>query len=472
MRLTSFLLLALVTSMILTNLPLEGFADPQLDSLLRIAVQARDNIKIRMSQISTLPDEILRLYNQGSSETDALAQSVSQGDISASRQHFLSAMQLFKQVSDKLSSSTPSGGTEALPAQAASRLRNAISEVEKTAERLKTIATNNNVEIDFAEFDKLIQAARQSLEKGNAAEVTKALKTANQFILDAHHMIAEAAKQKAADRAKDFTAKQIERVDKLMTQAKDLGVSENITDTLSATKKKLQETSDTGQIAVEVKDINTIKEKLEASNIERLNTIVHQLEIKLESISGVQDENSKAKIANAKDMIAELKKLVSDRKFDDVPQMIKSIEMILEDISSSRVTMNETTTPAQPTVNETKNTRKAEPTVNETSSVSTTPLDETKSIAKKGTNNEKINKATDKRLERVQQKIQSLEEEISRLSEKANGSDAATQLLKRAASLIDDAKSQLENSIDKATNTLNQAEKIVQMVQRMVKTAK
>ena len=56
MRLTSFLLLALVASMILTNLPLEGFADPQLDSLLTIANQARDNIKIRLSQTSALPD--------------------------------------------------------------------------------------------------------------------------------------------------------------------------------------------------------------------------------------------------------------------------------------------------------------------------------------------------------------------------------------------------------------------------------
>ena len=403
MRLTSFLLFALVTSMILTNLPLGGFADPQLDSLLRIAIQARDNIQIRMSQISTLPDEILKLYKEGSSETDALAQSVFQGDISASRQHFLSAMGLFKQVSDKLSSSIPSGGTEALPAQEASRLNNAISEMEKIAQRLETIATNNNVEIDFTAFDKLIQTAKQSLEKGNADEVTKALKTANQFILDAHHMIAEAAKQKTADRTKDFVTKQIERVDKLITQAKDLGVSENVTDTLSATKKKLQETSDTGQLAAEAKDINTIREKLEASNIERLNTIIRQLEIKLESIPEVQDENSKAKISDAKDMIAQLKKLVSDRKFDEVTQMIKSIEKILEDIRTSKITMNETMTSAQPPVNETK-TRKAETTVNETSSVSSTHADVAKSIAKKGSNDEKINKAVDKELEKVKQK--------------------------------------------------------------------
>ena len=264
MRLASFLLFALVASMILTNLPLQGFADPQLDSLLRIANQARDNIKIRLSQTSALPDEILKLYNQGSLETDALAQSVSQGDISGSRQHFLSAMRLFKEANDKLSSSIPAEGGESLPAQEVSRLNNAIGRMAKTAERLKVIATKNNVEIDFAKFDKLIQTARQSLETGNADEVIKTLKIANQFLLDAHRTISAAAKQRVSDRAKDFASKQIERLDKLITQAKDLGVSENITDTLAAAKRKLKETSDAGQIATEVKGINAIKEKLEA----------------------------------------------------------------------------------------------------------------------------------------------------------------------------------------------------------------
>lgn len=446
MRLTSFLLLALVGSMILTNLPLEGFADPQLDSLLRIANQARDNIKIRMSQISALSDEILKLYKQGSQETDALAQSVSQGDISASRQHFLSAMRLFKEASDKLSSSIPVGGGESLPAQEVSRLNNAISEMQKTAERLKVIATKNNVEIDFAEFDKLIQTARQSLETGNADEVTKTLKIANQFLLDAHHTISAAAKQKASDRAKDFASKQIERVDKLITQAKDLGMSENITDTLAATKKKLKETSDTGQIATEVKGINTIKEKLEASKIERLNAIIRQLEVKLDHMSvEAQDENSKERIANTKDMFVELKQLVLDRKFEEALQMIKSIDRILEDIrASSKVVTNETSNVPVPLVNETK------------------------SIAKKGSDNERIRAAPDIKLERVKQKIQNLEEEVSHLSEKASGNDAATQLLKQASSLIGDAKNQLEKSVDKAMRTLNHVEKIIHMVQKMV----
>src|SRR5689334_25359626 len=107
MKSLAFVLLVLVGSLILTNLPVPSFADPNLDTLLRIATQARDNINIQLSQLPTVPNEISQLYTQGSQETDALAQSVSQNDQSSSKQHFLSAMKIFKEVNDRISSLTP-----------------------------------------------------------------------------------------------------------------------------------------------------------------------------------------------------------------------------------------------------------------------------------------------------------------------------------------------------------------------------
>ena len=182
MKPLAFVLLVLVGSMILTNIPSQVYADPQLDSLLRIANQARDNIKIRLSQLATIPNEIAKLYKQGSSETDALAQSVAQEDVSSSRQYFLSAMRLFKDASDKLSSEIQSDSTLSPPPDPLP-VKNAITRIEKVAERLKAVATQNNVNIDFTEFDKLMHTARQNLEAGNIDEVYKTLETAKQFLL-------------------------------------------------------------------------------------------------------------------------------------------------------------------------------------------------------------------------------------------------------------------------------------------------
>lgn len=133
MKPLAFILFTLVGSMILT-VPMQAYADAQLDSLLRIANQARDNIKIRLSQFETVPNEISKLYEQGSTETDELAKSVLNTDVAAAKQHFLSAMKLFKKASDLISSSTPTIG-ESLSSTDTSRLKTIIIRIENDANR-------------------------------------------------------------------------------------------------------------------------------------------------------------------------------------------------------------------------------------------------------------------------------------------------------------------------------------------------
>lgn len=433
MKPLALVLLVLVGSMILTSIPTQIYADTQLDSLLRIANQARDNIKIRLSQLATIPDEIATLYKQGSAETDALAQSVAQEDVTSSKQHFLSAMRLFKETSDKISSSVPDIIDEPLPPTDTSRLKTAIARIEKTAERIKAVATKNNVSIDFTEFDNLMNIAKQNLEDGKTDEVYKTLGIANQFLLDAYNSLSAAAKQRTIDRAKAFATKQIERLDKLIAQAKELNSSQDIIDTLEAAKAKLQATSDSVEIKTEIKDINTIKEKLNESKAKRVNVIINQLETKLERLSEeAQDSDAQAKIAQAKDMLTNLKQLVSDGKFDEALQMIKSIEEILNTI----------TTRSNNVTNETPN--------------ATQPSDDA------------TNSAGDSNLERIKTKIQTLEEQLNSLSEKASENDIASQWIKRAFSLIEKAKGELDKSPEKAMRTLNGVDKIIRMIQKII----
>src|SRR5579863_7519621 len=101
-KLSPFLLI-LVGTMIF-SIPSQSYADPQLDTLLNIATQARDNLSITISQISNVPDEISQLYNQGSNETNQLAQAVSKQDVNSAKQHFLAAMKFFKETNDKINS--------------------------------------------------------------------------------------------------------------------------------------------------------------------------------------------------------------------------------------------------------------------------------------------------------------------------------------------------------------------------------
>lgn len=431
MKPLAFILFALIGSMILT-IPIQAYADAQLDSLLRIADQARDNIKIRLSQFETVPNEISKLYEQGSTETDELAKSVLNADVATAKQHFLSAMKLFKEASNLISSLTPTIG-ESLSLTDTSRLKTTIIKIENDANRLKAVATKNNIQIDFVEFDNLIQIAKQNLDAGNADEVNKTLGVAKQFIIGAYNSISEVAKQRTSDRAKVFATKQIENLDKLISQAQALELSQDIIDNLQIAKEKLQKISDPNQIVLETREINTIKGKLSTSTINRLNAIIHQFELKIEDLNkNLQDDDSRTKIKTANDMIVELKQLVLDSNLKDTLQKINSINEILNSLK-----------------------------------VQTSTTTDTSSSSERTDLTNKVTKNTDSKLERIKAKIQTLEEKLNNLSEIVTDNEIATKWIKRGFSLLENAKLQLDKSPEKATSTLNEIDKIILMIQKI-----
>src|SRR2546426_11073036 len=240
MKMLSFALIALVGTMML-NIPMQSFADPQLDTLLRIATQARDNLSITISQINNVPDEIAKLYNQGSAETDNLAKAVDQHDDTSAKQHFLSAMQFFKTTNDKINSLNATVSTDQQRADLL-RLQSEITRMDNIGKRLKTISINNHVDIDFTTLDQFLQTARQDLDAGNIEDASKAIQSANRFVVDAHHSLATVAKQRTSDRAKDFTEKQIERFNNQnITSITPLPPAASIQNNTNATQENPQE---------------------------------------------------------------------------------------------------------------------------------------------------------------------------------------------------------------------------------------
>jgi fibronectin type III domain protein len=291
MKPLAFVILGLVASLILTNLPATSYGDPQLDSLVRIASQARDNIHIQLSQLSTIPDEINQLYQQGSDETDALAQSVSKADEDSSKTHFLSAMKIFKTINDDLSSLTSTN--EQQPKIDTLPLIGEINRMQKLGDKLKSISQDNNVEIDFSKFDELMKDARQGLVAGNVDQVKQDLKTANQFLLESRHILADAANKKTTDRAKEFTNKQIERL------SADVPL-QNYTQPIVPTENPLPEATNSSQIE------------------------------------------------NIPDMIAKLKQLVSDGNVDEALKILKLINT-LQIEKNAQVSSTESLNSTQPT---------------------------------------------------------------------------------------------------------------------------
>ncbi|MGB9125115.1 MAG: hypothetical protein WCC55_06155 [Nitrosotalea sp.] len=254
MKTLAIILLALVGTLIL-NGPIQSYADPQLDALLQIATQARENLKMNISQINNVPDEITNLFNQGSNETDALSNSINQNDVASARQHFLSAMNFFKVTNEKINSLNITQTND--QAQTSTlQLQSEISRIEKIGEMLKTISITNNASLDFSQFDQLIQKAKQDLDNGNISEASKSIDEANSIVIDAHHSLTEVAKQRTSERAMDFTEKQIDRLGKIEN------TSEN--STTQATKIPPTRTISNFTIYENPKDVVTKLKKLSA----------------------------------------------------------------------------------------------------------------------------------------------------------------------------------------------------------------
>jgi len=269
MKTLAITLLALVGTLLL-NGPIQSYADPQLDALLQIATQARDNLKMSISQINNVPDEVTNLFNQGSNETDALSNSINQDDTASARQHFLSAMNFFKVTNEKLNSLNTSQ-TNTQQQTDTLQLQSEISRIEKIGQMLKTISITNHANLDFTQFDQLIQKAKQDLDNGNISDVSKSISEANSIVIDVHHSLTEVAKQRTSERAKDFTEKQIDR----------LGKIENTSENFIIPTPKIPPTS-------------TIS-----------NFTIYE---------------------NPKDVVTKLKKLSAEGKVDEALKMIKSFE--------------------------------------------------------------------------------------------------------------------------------------------------
>lgn len=255
MKSLTIIIAALVGTLIL-NGPIQSYADPQLDTLVNIATQARDSLNISISQIPNVPDKITSLYKQGSNETYALTQAANRQDIVSAKQHFLSAMNFFKTTNDAINSFN---ATEVNDQQHVDviQLQSEITRLEKITETLQTIAITNHVDFNFTQLNTSIQNAKQALDAGNVTTASKLIDSANQLIVDAHQSLSETAQQMTTNRAKDFTEKQIERYDKI----NDLNATENpviqqtSNVTVSNTSSNLTSTENPGEMIAKLRKL-------------------------------------------------------------------------------------------------------------------------------------------------------------------------------------------------------------------------
>ncbi len=419
-KLSSLALLVLVASMIVGSIPNYVYAVSQSDSLIRIATQARDQIKIQLDKIEDISDDLQSKFDEGSTQVDFLIQVVEQDDDATARQHFLSAMKIFNKISRTMSEHPTSEAT--LSARPASNLTNEIDRLERYIDRLKEIATKNNVSYDFAEIDELIISARNAISEDNPDAAYTTTKKIKQATIQVNQALKDKTKQSTTDRAKTFAEKHLIELDKLISQAQEIGVSQTTLDRLIQARQNLDNASNVEHIIQQVKHIISVTEQYEDTKVQRIKSRINHLEDNLDQLSKTSDTSEYEK---AKTMLEELKRLVSDNKLEDAIRMLHSLNNLINDFEKTSRSEE----------------KKASRDVKE---------EQTKSLA-------------DSKEERIKSKIQNLETELNQLAEKVKN-PAGKRWLESAFSLIEDAKSQLDNNPDEALKNINKVEQLLKRI--------
>ena len=165
-KLTSAFLITLVFSMIVSSIPNIVHADSQTESLIKIATKARDQIKIQLSKIDNISEELKTKFEEGSDRIKLLREAAAEDNISEARKQFLEAMRIFNEISKRISEQTSEAALTSKTSQT-STFSNQLDRWVLYVERLKQIASRNDINIGFTDVEQLIETAKKYIHENN-----------------------------------------------------------------------------------------------------------------------------------------------------------------------------------------------------------------------------------------------------------------------------------------------------------------
>jgi len=442
-KVTSIALLVLVASMIIGSIPNHVYADSQSDSLIKIATQARDQLRIYLSKVDT-SQEIKEKFELGSTEIESLIKASKNENITAAREHFLSAMKIFNEIIQQISERTSTSETALSASQPAEapRISNEIDRSERYIDQLKGISDKNGFEIDFSHTYELIDIARNQLGEGNSEAANSTIEEIKRSINELNDTLREKTRQYTTDRAKTLAEKYLEDLDKLIAEAEEVGVSQETLDKLVEIKEHLNSASDSSdveQIINELRYLISFKQDFEDTKIQRLESRANQLESKIVQLSNYPYEIPE--LDKAQDMLLDLTVLISEGSYNEALRVLHSLNDLINEIEYSISQRNE-----EITVNK-------EVTANK------------ETIAKKEYSSSSL---SDSKTERIKIKIQRLETEINKLAEEVGENAAAKRWLDNALSLLENARKHVDDSPNESLKIIMNIEQIIKRIQNTI----
>ena len=326
-KITSFVLLILVSSMILGGMtnPAQAQTDPYI--LLKIAKHAQKQLENQINQDSS--DKIKQLFKDGAQQIKALEESLKNNEIDLAKQHFLSAMRIFKEVSQQLSISQSSPAEMATLKATVEDPSADLLRMQNYVDNLKSIAKKYNTSVDFSEIDDLFVTAKKQIIDRQFDDALQTISKIKQITVDFNNEIRGYASHQEQSRAKEYAQKYLEQLDRLIENAKNQGLSEDIIQKLETARENLSSATDPHEIIKQIREIISIKEQFELTKNDRLESRVMQVEKILLKLSN-SDKLSQVDLEDAKKTLQTIKHHLSQGEFETANELLRSLATLLE----------------------------------------------------------------------------------------------------------------------------------------------
>ena len=325
-KITSFVLLVLVSSMVLSGMINTAQAQNDPSILLKIAKQAQEQLQNQINQNSS--DTIKLLFKNGTQQVIALENSLGNNKTDLAKEHFLSAMKIFKQVSQQLTYQTSKpellSNKTTIQDPSGDLLR-----IQDYSNNLKAIAKKYNTLIDFSELDALFITAKNQVTDNQFDGAQQTITKIKQIIVDLNKNIREQSSPHQQSRAKEYAQTYIEQLDRLIENAKNQKLSEDIIKRLEIARENLSLATDPHEIIKQVREIISIKTQFDLTKNDRLESRVIQVENALLNLSNSGQLNQ-TDIEDAKITLQTIKRLLSQGEVDMANELLRSLATLLD----------------------------------------------------------------------------------------------------------------------------------------------
>ncbi|MGY5143398.1 MAG: hypothetical protein ACW9XH_02845 [Candidatus Nitrosopumilus sp. bin_32a] len=331
----AFALLILVASMALGGMTSSASAadDP---AILKIAKRAQEQISNQISDESS--DEIKKLFQEGTRQVEFLEKSLQNNDLNSAKENFLSAMNIFKEISRHLTTSDSVSDIESQEESSSVRdtaknPSNDLQRLQSYVNNLKTIAKKYDASINFSELDELFVKASQQISDHQFAQALDTIHEIKETIVDVNKELREEASKQESQRAKVYAQKYLEQLDRLIENAKNQGVSDEIIEKLESAKENLSSTDDPRQIIEEIRKIMSLKDQFELTKNDRLESRILQVEktlFRLSQDDGVSEED----LSDATNTLESIKQNLNDGEFETANEQLRDLAKQLAEIKN------------------------------------------------------------------------------------------------------------------------------------------